>query len=99
MQHKCRLPAFTVSMDGCSVPVSNPYTLQPCRIPATTGLTRPGYGVCLLQGYYVCKPELVADYAVRLEKNTVKFRTEHHSLYLGGNGLKPFSDPRLTKFW
>lgn len=53
----------------------------------------------LLQGFYVCKPEFVADYAARLEKNTGKFRTEHQSLYLGGNGLKPFRDPRLTNFW
>jgi hypothetical protein len=52
-----------------------------------------------VQGYYVCEPHFLDDYAARLELNTGKFRTQHHSLYLGGNGLQPFRDPRLVDFW
>lgn len=52
-----------------------------------------------LQSFPLCNPAAVADYQKRLKTNTDNFQKYHHSLYLGGNGLKPFADHRLVNYW
>jgi hypothetical protein len=55
--------------------------------------------VFVLQAFPACVPSSVEDYAKRLKTSTVTFSKYHQALYLGGGGLKPFSDPRLVNFW
>lgn len=52
-----------------------------------------------MQAFLVCTPQNVADYGVKLQKRTDEFRMIHQALYLGGDGLVAFSDPRLVNYW